>query len=64
MFSFVCLLLYAALSLQFMYVCMLCMYCAHAMRVPCVWGKSTIADRTINRVRVNGLKWLIVIVRT
>ena len=65
MFGFVCLLLlYAALLLQFMCVCMLCMYCAHAMCLPCVWGKSTKGDRTIDRVRVNGLKWLVLIVRT
>ena len=45
-------------------VCMLCMYCAHAMHLPCVWGKSTKGDRTIDRVRVNGLKRLVLIVRT
>ena len=64
MFGFVCLLLYAALSLQFECVCMLCMHCAHAMHLPCVWGKSTKGARTIDRVRVNGLKWLVLIVRT
>ena len=64
MFGFVCLLLYAALSLQFECVYMLCMYCAHAMHLPCVWGKSTKGDRTIDRVRVNSLKWLVLIVRT
>ena len=64
MFGFVCLLMYAALSLQFVCVYMLCMYCAHAVHLPCVWGKSTKGDRTIDRVRVNGLKRLVLIVRT
>ena len=64
MFSFVYLLLYAALSLQFKCVYMLCMYCAHAMHLPCMWGKSAKGDRTIDRVRVNGLKRLVLIVRT
>ena len=67
MFGFVCLLLYAALSLQFMCVCvcvcMLCMYCAHAMYLLFVWGKSTKGDKIINRVRVNGSKRLVLIVR-
>ena len=64
MFGFVCLLLYAVLSLQFVCVCMLCMYCAHAMCLPYVWGKSTKGDRTIDRVRVNGLKRLLLILKT
>ena len=63
MFGFVCLLLYAVLSLQFVCVCMLCMYCAHAMCLPCMWDKSTKGDRAIDRVRVNGLKWLVLIVK-
>ena len=64
MFGFVCLLLYAALLLQSMCVCMLFMYCAYTIHMLCVWGKSTKGDRTIDRVRVNGLKWLVLIVRT
>ena len=64
MFGFVCLLLYAALSLQYVYVCMLCMYYENGMHLPCVWGKYTKGDRTIDRVRVNGLKWLVLIERT
>ena len=64
MFGFVCLLLCAALSLQFVCVYMICMYCAYAMHLPYVWGKSTKGDRIIDRVRVNGLKWLVLIVRT
>ena len=64
MFGFVCLLLYAVLSLQFECVCMFCMYWAYAMHLPYVWGKSTKGDRTIDRVRVNGLKRLVLIIRT
>ena len=64
MFGFVCLLLYAALLQQFECVYMLCIYCVHAMHLPCVCGKSTKGDRTISRVRVNGLKRLVLIVRT
>ena len=64
MFGFVCLLLYVALLLQFVCVCMLCMCCAHAIYLPCVWGKSTKGDRTIDRARVNGLKQLVLIVKT
>ena len=44
-----------------------CVYALHvlcnAMHLPCVWGKSTKGDRTIDRVRVNGLKRLVLIVR-
>ena len=54
----------SAVTAVCMCVYMLCMYCAHAMYLPCVWGKSTKGDRTIDRVRVNGLKWLVLIVRT
>ena len=38
--------------------------CTCCTCLPCVWGKSTKGDRTIDRVRVNGLKWLVLIVRT
>ena len=58
MFSFVCFLLYAAPSLQFvcsLYVCMLCLYCAHAAYVYHVCGANPQKGvRTIDRVRVNG----------
>ena len=35
-------------SLHVLYICCTCL--------PYVWGKSTKGDRTIDRVRVNGLK--------
>ena len=64
MFGFVCLLLYAALSLQFVCVYALHVLCTCCTCLPCVWGKSTKGDRTIDRVRVNGFKRLVLIVRT
>ena len=54
MFSFVCLLLYAVLLLQFVYVYALLVLCTCCTCLPCVWGKPTKGDRTIDRVRVNG----------
>ena len=58
MFGFVCLLLYAALLLQFECVCVYALHilCTCCTCLPCVWGKPTKGDRTIDRVRVNGYK--------
>ena len=64
MFSFVCLLLYAVLSLHF--VCSLCMCICFACTVHilhmssmCVGQTHTKGVRTIDSFRVNGCKWLV-----
>ena len=59
-----CLFVVVCSAFAAVHVCVLCIYCAHAMNLPCVWGKSTKGDRTIDRVRINGLKRLVLIVRT
>ena len=33
-----------------------CACTVYAMCLPCMWGKPTKGDRTIDRVRVNGFK--------
>ena len=43
-----------SLSLH-LYVHILCMFCAYAAYVCCVWGKPTKGVRTLDSFRVNGL---------
>ena len=51
---------HCSLGLHVLGVC--CAYTVCAMHLPCVWGKPTKGNRTIDRVRVNGLKLLVLIV--
>ena len=55
MLAFVCCCMYAALSLQLVFVCAyaLLVLCTCCICLPCVWGKPTKGVRTIDRVRVN-----------
>ena len=55
MFVLFCLLLYAGLSLQFVYMYALHVLCACCIYLLCVWGKPTKGVRTLDSCRVNGL---------
>ena len=66
MFGFVCLFVAVYSTVTAVCVCVYALYvlCTCCTCPPYVWGKSTKGDRTIDRVRVNGFKQLVLIVRT
>ena len=45
---------YSTITVVHVYVYALYVLCAYCTYLPCVWGKYTKGDRTIDRVRVNG----------